>query len=67
VTKLKKRVARQVECGVVPHGVATIIAVALYPGGVIGLREHRRRREYMVEVGPLYARLVAAAARKRRL
>jgi hypothetical protein len=65
VTRLKKRVERQVECGVVPHGVAKILAVTLHPGGLIGLREYRRRKEYLIAVGPLYARLVAAAAKKR--
>lgn len=56
-------VKRTVRCEV-PHGVNPTIAVTLYPGGVLGLREARRRKEYTTSLGALYARLVAAEARQ---
>ena len=48
-----------------PHGVNPELVITLYPGGIIGLREAGRRREYHVAAGSLYARLVTQEARQR--
>jgi hypothetical protein len=61
---LARPVRRRVRC-VVPHGVNPELVITLYPGGLIGLREHRRRRELHIAAGALYARLLAAEARAR--
>lgn len=62
MTALTKRVVRKTR-GRVPHGVRAEIVVTLYPGGIIGLRELGRRKEYDFEVGALYSRAVLAEAR----
>lgn len=61
-TELKKPLRRGVTSNV-PHGVNPRIIVTLYPHGVIGLREARRRREYLVGLGTLYVQAVMAEAR----
>jgi hypothetical protein len=50
-----------------PYGVRADLVVTLYPGAVIGIREHGRRYEVQIGVGKLYAELVARAetAKKR--
>lgn len=65
--KATKAVRRQVTAHV-PRGINPEIIVTVYPHGVIGLREARRRRgsEQQIEVGGLYTMLVAKAARERR-
>jgi hypothetical protein len=52
----------------VPHGVKDTLVVAVYPGGMIGLRELGRRKEYTLEVGTLYVSAIRAEirAKKRR-
>lgn len=65
MTKLVKPVKRTATCQV-PHGVNPSLVITLHPGGVIGLRESRRRREYLIAAGRLYAQLVAAEARQKR-
>ena len=62
MTDLHKPV-RRVAAAHVPHGVNPRIVVTLYPNGVIGLREARRRREYQLGIGALYVQAVAAQAR----
>jgi len=47
----------------VPYGVNPEIVVTIYPAGIIGLREGRRRREYVLPVGLIYQNAVKAAAR----
>ena len=49
----------------VPHGVTDQIVVTIYPGGCIGLRELRRRKEYVLEVGELYVQAIHAEVRGR--
>lgn len=49
-----------------PRGVNPRIAVTLYPTGVIGLREARRRVEYSITVARLYQRLMLDASRVER-
>ena len=66
MTAATKPVRRKVRSAHVPHGVNPDIVVTIYPGAIIGLREARRRREYKVEVGALYARLVRGAIGGRR-
>ena len=61
MTAATRPVRRKVRSAHIPHGVNPDIVVTIYPGAVIGLREARRRREYKVEVGALYARLVRGA------
>ena len=65
-TELKKPLRRGITSNV-PHGVNPKIIVTLYPHGVIGLRESRRRREYMLGLGTIYVQAVAAAAREERI
>lgn len=62
MTALSRPVRRSAKCRV-PHGVNPVLVITLYPEGLIGLREQRRRKEYTVDAGSLYARLVAAEAR----
>ncbi len=62
----KKPVARRVTAAV-PHGVNQKIAVTIYPNGVIGLREYKRRREYQLGVGVLYVQAVASEALAERI
>ncbi len=54
---------RRVVRAQVPFGCNPDIIITLYPSGVIGLREARRRREYVVGVGSIYQNAVLAAAR----
>ena len=63
MTRLAKPVTRTAMCAV-PHGVNPTLVITLYPGGVIGLRESRRRKEYTVAAGTLYAQLVGAEVRR---
>ena len=65
MTDLKKPVRRSTHA-VVPYGVSPRIVVTLYPGGFIGLREHKRRREYQLGLGSLYVQAVGAEARRER-
>jgi len=62
----KKPVSRRV-LAAVPHGVRPRIAVTIYPNGVIGLREYKRRREYQLGVGALYVQAVASEALAERI
>lgn len=63
MTLLNKPVVRKTRPHDLPHGVADEIVVTLYPGGVIGLRELRRRKEYRLDAGVLYvAAMVKEAA-----
>ena len=47
-----------------PHGVAPSVVITLYPGGVIGLREHRRRKEVQVNAATLYTQALLAERRQ---
>lgn len=58
LTKPIRRVARGV---IRTHGLRPSIVITLYPGGVIGLREFGRRREYQV---PAEAVLTLAITRE---
>ena len=60
--RLSRPVRRTTTSGPVPHGVKSEMVITLYPGGLIGLRELGRRREYTISAGVLYARLVGAEA-----
>lgn len=66
MTRLNRPVKRTTHVDGIPHGITPDLVITLYPGGVIGLRELRRQREYTVKAGSLYARLVAAEARRGR-
>ena len=66
MTKLLKPVKRTATCQV-PHGVNPSLVITLHPGGTIGLRESRRRREYLIAAGRLYAQLVAAEAQQNKI
>ena len=46
-----------------PHGVARSVVITLYPGGIIGLREHRRRKEVQLSAATLYARALVEERR----
>jgi ArsR family metal-binding transcriptional regulator len=52
----------------VSHAIAALV-ITLYPGGLIGIREARRRKEIKLDAGQLYLAAVAqeaADSRKRR-
>lgn len=49
-----------------PHGVARSVVITLYPGGIIGLREHKRRKEVKVDAATLYTRALLAETRQMR-
>lgn len=65
MTACNKPVKRSVRARV-PHGVVPQIVVTIYPSGMIGLRELRRRREYDVDVGQLYVDCVRREAMRER-
>lgn len=50
-----------------PYGVATDVIITLYPGGVIGLREARRRKEVQLNAATLYTQALLAERRKAKL
>lgn len=56
-TSIKKPVRRSTTCSV-PYGVNPNLVITLYPGGVLGIREFRRRKEYTMHLGQLYSQLV---------
>lgn len=60
--ELKKPLRRKIYVNA-PHGVTPEIVVTLYPSGVIGMREARHRREYVLGLGGVYVQAVMAAAR----
>lgn len=68
MTDLTKPVRRSTAARV-PHGVTPRLIVTIYPGGLLGLREHRRRKEYHLDLGTLYVQAirqeVAEAKRER--
>lgn len=61
-TACTKPVKRKVRANV-PFGVNPDIILTIYPSGVIGLRESRRRREYIVSIGMIYQNAVLQCAR----
>lgn len=65
-TRCTKPTRRMVRAAV-PHGVNPDIVITVYPSGLIGLREARRRREYVLAVGLLYQQAVTAAGRAERI
>jgi hypothetical protein len=64
-TILSKPVRRQTPWPA-PHGVAPQVVITLYPGGVIGLREIRRRREVQLSASMLYTQALLKEAREKR-
>ena len=58
MTDLKRPVKRVLRNARVPYGVKPELILTLYPDGRIGFRELGRRREYQVDAGTIYARLV---------
>ena len=54
MTRATKPVSRVVSPRTLPHGVTPEIVITVYPGGVIGLRELRRRKEFRLDAGTLY-------------
>lgn len=46
-----------------PHGVAPAVVITLYPGGTIGLRELRRRKEVLLSAATLYTHALLAERR----
>lgn len=60
LTKLVKRTTRTEDK--LPHGVRETLVVALYPGGVLMLREQGRRKSVTCGLGWLYALLLKRAA-----
>ncbi len=48
-----KRMVRRVARGIGPRGFKPDIVMTIYPGGVLGLRESGRRKEYQLGVGEL--------------
>ncbi len=49
-----------------PHGVKPSVVITLYPGGVIGLREHQRRKEVRVDAATVYTRALLSEQRAAR-
>ena len=47
-----------------PHGVAERVVITLYPGGAIGLREVRRRKEVILNAATLYTQALLAERRQ---
>jgi hypothetical protein len=70
MTRLSKPVRRRTVAPGASHNVASELVATLYPGGVLGLREPRRRREVRVALAVIYERALVeetlAALRARR-
>jgi hypothetical protein len=68
MTPLKKPVRRlaTVDPSTVPFNVNPNLIVSLYPGGVLGIRESRHRKEHYVHVGVILERLMVEAALAKR-
>lgn len=64
-TLLTKILRRRVRTSGPSHGVKDELVVALYPSGVIGLRESRHKNELYTDLGSLYERLLAEQTYKR--
>jgi hypothetical protein len=62
MTQLKKSVTR-----VVPGLLKRNLVVSLYPGGIIGIREARSRREYTLPLITVYRMAIEADREHRRL
>lgn len=62
MTRLVKPVQRRTTWNA-PYGVAREVVITLYPGGVIGLREARRRKEVQLQAATLYAQALLAERR----
>lgn len=63
MTRLTRPVRRTT--GIRPsHAIAELV-ITLYPGGIVGLRELRRRKEYTMDASILYARAAAEEARSK--
>ncbi|MBI3981187.1 hypothetical protein HY345_04270 [Candidatus Microgenomates bacterium] len=60
MTDLKKPLKRKTRIAPI-HGLKDEIVVTLYPGGTIGLREAKHRREYTLSIGFLYQEAIRAA------
>ena len=65
MTRLSKPVTRRTSWNA-PHGVNPEVVITLYPGGVIGLREARRRKEVQVNASTLYTRALLAEQRAKK-
>lgn len=67
-TRLTKPVRRAttVDPGTVPWNTNPNLVVSLYPGGVLGIREARHRKEYVVHVGVILERLIVEEALQRK-
>lgn len=65
MTLLSKPVRRRTAWAA-PHGVAPEVVITLYPGGMIGLREVRRRKEVVLSASSLYTRALMAEQREKR-
>lgn len=59
MTDLRKPV-RRIGRGIASHGFSPDLAITLYPGGVLGIRELRRRKEYRVLIAGILERAVVA-------
>jgi hypothetical protein len=60
MTDLTKPIRRIARNAVSTHGLSADLVVTLYPGGILGLREPRRRQEWTI---PLEAVLTLAIQR----
>jgi hypothetical protein len=65
MTRLAKPLKRRTTW-VGPWGVTQEVVITLYPGGVIGLREARRRKEVQLNAATLYVNALLAEARAAR-
>lgn len=58
------KVVRRKTLASVIHGVNPNLVITLYPRGVIGIRELRRRKEFCFDAGTLYVRALVNDSRK---
>lgn len=52
----QSKVVRRKTVASVIHGVNPNLVITLYPRGVIGIRELRRRKEFCFDAGTLYVK-----------
>lgn len=64
MTLLKKPISRRTETRV-SHAIAPLV-ITLYPGGIIGVREIRRRKEFQFDAATLYLKSVLNEVNARR-
>lgn len=63
MTALKKPLSRAVDRPNMPHGYKDRLILTIHPGGILEVRESRRRESVTLDVGILYVKALLEQAR----